>query len=83
MFEREQAIGRYQVLKKQIYELSIKAQSLVKNIHDEIEYFLTDKDFTQMNFKKVEVLSKELQQMQEEYKDKAQKLEQIKSTYNL
>ncbi|MBI1936669.1 MAG: hypothetical protein HYS25_00950 [Ignavibacteriales bacterium] len=83
MFEREQAIGRFEILKKQIYELGIKAQSLVKDIHEEVESFLSDKDFTTMDFVKVETLAKELQSLQIDYKEKAGKMEQIKSTYNL
>ncbi|MGK9367536.1 hypothetical protein ACSSWA_01385 [Melioribacter sp. Ez-97] len=80
---KEQAIGRYQILKKQIYDLSVKAQSMVKEIQDETESFLSDKDFTTMDFKKVETLARELQALQEEYAEKAGKMEQIKSTYNL
>lgn len=80
---KEQAIGRYQILKKQIYDISIKAQSMVKEIQDEVESFLSDKDFTTMDFRKVESLARELQNLQKEYNEKAEKMEQIKSTYNL
>lgn len=81
-YERERALGQYVALKKQIYELSIKSQSLVKDIHEETDSFLSDKDFTSMDFKKVETLSKELQLLQDDYKEKASKMEQLKSTYN-
>jgi len=79
----EQAIGRYQILKKQIYDLSVKAQSLVKEIQDEVESFLSDKDFITMDFRKVESLARELQNLQKEYDEKSKKMEQIKSTYNI
>lgn len=80
--ERERALGQYVALKKQIYELSIKSQSLVKDIHEETDSFLSDKDFTSMDFKKVETLSKELQLLQDDYKEKAEKMNLLKSTYN-
>ena len=81
-YDRERALGQYVALKKQIYELSIKSQSLVKDIHEETDSFLSDKDFTSMNFKKVETLAKELQLLQDEYKEKAGKMEQLKTTFN-
>lgn len=81
-YDRERALGQYVALKKQIYELSIKSQSLVKDIHEETDSFLSDKDFTSMNFQKVETLAKELQLLQVEYKEKAVKMEQLKTTFN-
>ncbi len=81
-YDRERALGQYVALKKQIYELSIKSQSLVKDIHEETDSFLSDIDFTSMNFQKVETLAKELQLLQVEYKEKAVKMEQLKTTFN-
>ena len=81
-YEREQAIGKYEVLKKQVYELGIKAQAMVKNIQEETETFLSEKDFSTMDFKKVETLSKELQTLQKEFKEKIDKMSQLKETFN-
>ncbi len=80
--ERQQALGSYMMLKKQIYELGILAQSHVEAIHEEINSFTSEKDFSTMDFKKVETLSKELQKLQEEFKEKAAKMDSLKSTYN-
>ena len=82
MNDREQALGRFMMLKKQIYELGIKAQSMVKDIQQETESFLSDKDFSEMDFKKVETLSKELQLLQADYKDRIEKMSQLKITFN-
>jgi hypothetical protein len=82
-YERELALGRFVALKKQIYELGIKAQSLVKDIQEETDSFLSDKDFTSMDFKKVEALSKDLQTIQADYKEKAEKMNYLKDTFNL
>lgn len=80
---REQALGKYIVLKKQIYELGIKSQALVKDIQEETETFLSDKDFSTMDFKKIETLSVELQQLQIEYKEKVSTFLELKETYNI
>jgi hypothetical protein len=83
MLEREQALGRFIVLKKQIYELGVKAQSYVKEIQEEIDSFFSEKDFTKMDFRKVETLSKELQAIQEDFNDKAVKMNELRVTFNL
>lgn len=82
-FEREQAIGKHEVLKKQIYELGIKASALVNDIQSETESFINDKDFSTMDFKKVETLAKELDSLQADYKEKVLKMNDLKKTYNL
>lgn len=81
MYEREQALGKFEVLKKQIYELGIKAQAMVKEIQEETETFLSEKDFSQMDFKKVETLSKELQAIQEDFNDKVRKMKDLKDKF--
>ena len=83
MHEREQALGRFIVIKKQIYELGIKAQSHVKEIQEEIDSFFSDKDFTKMDFRKVETLSRELQAVQKDFNDKAIKMNELKINFNL
>jgi hypothetical protein len=83
MHEREQALGRFIVIKKQIYELGIKAQSYVKEIQEEIDSFFSDKDFTKMDFRKVETLSRELQIIQEDFNRKAVKMNELRITFNL
>ena len=83
MYERERAEGKNVILKKQIYNLGIKAQALVKEIQDETESFLGDKDFTSMDFSKVESLAKELKMLQLEYQEKAAELTRIRKTFNI
>lgn len=82
MNERELALGRFTILKKQVYELGVKAQSMTRDIQQETESFLSEKDFSEMDFKKVEALSKELQLLQADYKDKIVKMIQLNDTFN-
>lgn len=79
--ERDRALGQFVALKKQIYELGVKAQSLVKDIHDETNLFY-EKDFASMDFQKVEALAKELLLLQPEFEEKVEKAALLKSTYN-
>lgn len=83
MYERERAEGLNVILKKRIYELGIKAQSMVKEIQEETDTFLSDKDFTSMNFSKVETLAKELKTLQMDYQEKAAELTRIRETFNI
>ena len=80
--ERERALGQFIALKKQIYELGIKAQLLVCDVHEETDSFLSDKDFSSMDFKKVEAFARELQQLQDDFKEKSERMELLQSTYN-
>ncbi len=82
-YKRERALGRFVILKKQIYELGVKAQSLVKEIQDETDSFLTDKDFTTMDFEKVETLAKQLFDIQNDFTEKAKEMDSLKTLYNL
>ena len=82
MYEREQALGKYMGLKKQIYELGVRAQALVNDIQEETESFLSDKDFTSMDFSKVIVLANELKTLQMSYQEKAAQFENIRAKYN-
>jgi hypothetical protein len=81
--ERERALGQFITLKKQIYELGIKAHIMVKNINDETDLFLSNKDFSSMDFEKVETFAKELQLLQKDFKEKAGRMEQLQTIYNL
>ena len=83
MHEREQALGRFIVIKKQIYELGIRAQAYVKEIQEEIDSFFSEKDFTKMDFRKVETLSRELQAIQEDFNEKAGRMNDLRVTFNL
>jgi len=81
--ERMQALGQHEVLKKQIYDLGIKAQSLNESIQEEANTFLfTDKDFVTIDYVKIETLAKELQQLQNDYKEKVARIKVLKDTYN-
>ena len=81
--ERAAAVSKFTYLKRQLYELGQKAQALVNDINQETDTFISDKDFSQMDFEKVESLAKELQAMQEDYKGKVEKMNSLKETYNL
>lgn len=82
-YERDRALGQYTVLKEKIYRQGIKAQSLVDSINDEMNAFaLSEKDFTDMDFKKVETLVKELQQLQTDYIESVVRMKKLKETYN-
>jgi len=81
---RESSIGRYEILKKQIYELAIKAQSHVHDIQEEVNSFSQrEDDFTSMDFKKVRTLAGELIQLQNEYKIKSREMLRLKETFNI
>jgi hypothetical protein len=80
--ERQSATAQYSYLKRQLYELGQYCQALVNQIHEETETFLSDKDFSAMDFKKIETLAKELQQKQTEYKYKVDKFNKLKETYS-
>lgn len=83
-YEREQALGKYLVLKKQIYELGIKAQSFVQEIQEAVNSFtLSESDFTSIDFKKVIVLSSELLKLQKEFSVKSEEMNRLKKTYNI
>lgn len=82
-FEREQAIGKHEVLKKQIYELGVKASALIREIQNETESYLNDNDFSTMDFIKVKALAKELNALQIDYKEKVARMNDIKTTFNI
>lgn len=83
-FEREQALGKYLVLKKQIFEMGVKAQSFVQDIQDEVNSFATsENDFASIDFKKVITLSTELQKLQKEYIVKSEEMNRLRNTYNI
>ena len=82
MTEKEKAQAKFTYLKKQLFDLGSQAQALVNSIHEETETFLSDKDFSTMDFKKVETLSRELQQLQREYKNKVDQFNKLKETFN-
>ena len=82
-YEREQAIGKFEVLKKQVYELGIKANALIDSIREETDTFINENDFSTMDFQKVESLAKDLQAIQKDYSAKKGKMEEIKKTYNI
>jgi len=82
MEEKEKAQSKFTYLKRQLFELGSEAQALVNSIHEETETFLSDKDFSTMDFKKVETLAKELQQLQKVYKQKVEQFNKLKETFN-
>ena len=82
MTDKEKAQSKFTYLKRQLYDLGSQSQALVNSIHEETETFLSDKDFSTMDFKKVETLAKELQQLQVDYKKKVDQFNKLKETFN-
>jgi len=80
--EKEKATAQYSYLKRQLFELGSYCQALVNQIHEETEIFLSDKDFTTIDFKKIQTLALELQQKQHEYKEKVDKFNKLKELYS-
>lgn len=80
--ERERALGQAVGLRKQIYELAVKAQSMANDIYEESNSFLSDKDFSSMDFKKIETLAIELQKLQKDYAEKSERLQSLIKTYD-
>lgn len=83
-FEREQAIGRLTVLRKKIYELGIKAQSLFNDLAEETN-FISDpeKDFLSVDCKKAKVLLDEIQKCQIEFNKLSEEANKLKTTFNI
>lgn len=82
MTDKEKAQSKFTYLKRQLYDLGSQAQALVNSIHEETETFLSEKDFSSMDFKKVETLAIELQQLQKDYKNKVDQFNKLKETFN-
>lgn len=83
MTEKEKALSKFTYLKRQLFELGQQCQALVNEIHEETETFLSEKDFSTMDFDKIITLSKELKSLQADYKKKVEKFNAIKETFNL
>ncbi len=79
--ERDQALGRKVFLDKEIFELGIKASSLVDSINKETKTFMAKKDFMTINWTKVESLAVELQKLQNEFREKCEERDSIKEIY--
>lgn len=82
MTEKEKAQSKFTYLKRQLFDLGSQAQALVNSIHEETETFLSEKDFSTMDFKQVTTLSLELQQLQKEFKQKVEQFNKLKDTFN-
>ena len=81
---RERAIGRHAMLKKNIYEIGVKAQSFVEEIQNEVNAFaVSETDFASMDFKKVRTLSEELIKLQKEYSVKVKEMLSLQENYNI
>jgi hypothetical protein len=72
--KREMAIGRFQMLKKKIYELGVKSQAFVEEIQNEVNAFAVSE---------IKTLAEELVKLQKDYSIMAKEMLQIKSTYNI
>lgn len=81
MDDRQKALSKFTYLKKELYDLGVKAQALVNTIHEETDTFLSENDFTTIDFKKIETLSVELQNIQKDFKEKAETFNKIKNTF--
>lgn len=82
MTEKEKAYSRFTYLKRHLFELGQECQALVNSIHEETETFLTDKDFSTMDFDKIIQLAKELKLKQADYKKKVDDFSRLKETFS-
>jgi hypothetical protein len=81
---RERAIGRHAMLRKNIYEVGIKAQSFVEEIQNEVNAFaVSETDFASMDFKKIKTLSEELINLQKEYSNKVKEMLNLQKNFNI
>ncbi|MCF8265825.1 MAG: hypothetical protein K9I99_15100 [Melioribacteraceae bacterium] len=79
--ERINALGRYEVLKRELSELGIRAGSHLESLRKETDTLLTDKDFLSIDFSRVKVLTGHLVEIQTEAKEKLDKIKLLSSTY--
>jgi hypothetical protein len=83
MNNREMALGRLVMLRKELYQIGTRAMTFVKEIQDEVNAFaFTEDDFTTIDFKKVKTLSEEIMKLQKEYQIRIKEADSIKTTYN-
>lgn len=81
MTDKDKAQAQFSYLKQYLYNLGKECQALVNSIHEETETFLSDKDFSQMDFKKIELLAKDLQLKQKDFKAKVEKFNKLKDDF--
>ncbi len=81
--ERDRALGRFMVLRKKAYELGIKAQSLLSDIHEETNTLLTGKDFMEVDFKKIKILADECISIKNDFSNVDKEMKELDATYDL
>jgi|GEM_PF-2729416 len=78
-----EAAGRYDQLKREVYELGIKAQAILDDIQAETETLLSGRDFNKIDFDKVIVLCRECKAAQASFAEKAKTMEEIANAYGI
>ena len=83
-YEREQAIGKLVVKRKQIFELGVKGQNLADDLSEQFNFMANpENDFLSVDCKKSKVLLNELMKIQEEFKKISSEAESLKTTFNI
>lgn len=79
--ERSNALGKYELLKKEVYALGIRAASHLNDLQNEIDTLTTDKDFSQIDLDAVQVLIDALKGIQNSFNEKRDKMNKLAETY--
>jgi hypothetical protein len=82
MNDNQKAQAQFSYLKRYLYDLGKECQALVNQIHQETETFISNTDFSLIDFKKIELLSKELQQKKKDYNEKVDKFSRLKEIFS-
>jgi len=81
MSQRELALGKYEMAKKRIRELGIRAGSHLQTLRETTDTLLTNKDFTQIDFDECMILVKSLKGIQTAAKEVLKEMSELENTY--
>jgi len=76
--ERMKALGEYEMLKKELFEIGITAGSHIESVRDELGL---RKDFLEVNFFRVKTLVEQLEKAQKKAKELERKISELEETY--
>lgn len=81
--ERMQAIGKVELLKKELVKIGMEAGSHLQTINISFNTMLSGKDWNEIDFDKMEILTSELKNLQKERVEIESNLIQLKETYGI
>ncbi len=76
--ERIKALGEYEMLKKELFEIGITAGSHIESVRDELGF---RKEFLDIDFLRVKTLVDELEKAQQKAKELERKISELKENY--